>query len=46
MKKNNRWLKWVLADSAKNDVALPWTRAAKLDRHARRSVTLPRAETV
>ncbi len=45
MKKNNRWMKWVLAESAKTDVAMPWTRVAKVERKTRRSVTLPRAKT-
>lgn len=46
MKKNNRWMKWVLAESAKTDVAMPWTRVVKAERKVtRRSVALPRAKT-
>ncbi|MFN0113343.1 MAG: hypothetical protein ACKVPY_01555 [Paracoccaceae bacterium] len=29
MKKNNRWLKWVVAESARPGVALPWARVRK-----------------
>ncbi|MDV4167064.1 hypothetical protein [Rhodovulum sp. FJ3] len=33
MKKERRWMKWVIAESAKEQPALPWTRAS---RNARR----------
>lgn len=26
MKKNNRWMKWVLDESAKSDLDMPWSR--------------------
>jgi len=26
MKKNNRWMKWIIGESAKSDVQLPWSR--------------------
>lgn len=29
MKKDNRWMKWVLAESADMNVALPWQRTTR-----------------
>lgn len=30
MKKNNRWMAWIIAESAKPQDPLPWERTARL----------------
>lgn len=44
MKKNNRWMKWVLEESAKTETVLPWSRTAKKQRKVRRDARLPRVK--
>jgi hypothetical protein len=34
MKPNRRWIAWVLAESARLDVALPWERGTRQPRRA------------
>ena len=44
MKKNNRWLKWVLEDSAKCEHDMPWSRKLRAEDKPRRAAKLPKVK--
>ncbi|SDX13671.1 hypothetical protein [Litoreibacter albidus] len=41
MRKNNRWMTWVLEESARVDVAMPWARGARSAPKARLPLSAP-----
>ncbi|WP_170157884.1 hypothetical protein [Litoreibacter meonggei] len=46
MGKNNRWMTWVLADSARTDVTLPWARGTRPNWKSRLTNETPDLATI
>ena len=46
MRKNNRWMTWVLEDSARSDVTLPWARGMRPNWKSRLTSETPGLATI